>query len=140
MIWKMPFTLQGLNTLMNGTIGGHLDIKFVDSGDDFLEAEMPVDQRTVQPFGLLHGGASVVLSETLGSVAAMLCIPEDSGQMAVGIEVNANHLRAVRKGKVTGVVRPIRVGNKVQVWEIEIFDERKRKTCVSRLTTMTVKV
>ncbi len=139
MIWKMPFTLEGLNNLMKGTVAEQLGIQFIDSGDDYLKAEMPVDSRTVQPFGILHGGSSVVLSETLGSVAAMLCLAEDSGEMAVGIEVNANHLRAMRSGKVIGTVKPIRAGKKVQVWEIEICDERQRKTCVSRLTTMTIK-
>ena len=138
MIWKIPFEIDALNHFAPNTIAETLDIRFVDAGEDFLVATMPVDHRTVQPMGLLHGGASVVLAETLGSIASTLCISPDENAAAVGIEVNANHLRSVTQGKVKGIVRPIRVGRKIHVWEIDIFDEKERKCCVSRLTTMVV--
>jgi 1,4-dihydroxy-2-naphthoyl-CoA hydrolase len=136
-IWKKPFTLEAINDINDNCMPGHVGIEFVEIGDDFLVAKMPVVQHNHQPMGLLHGGASVVLAETLGSVAALLCI-EDGNKSAVGVEINANHLRSARKGWVYGTVKPIRVGNSIQVWTIEIRDEQERLTCVSRLTTMTV--
>lgn len=111
-----------------------LDIEIVEMGDDFITAKMPVDERTIQPFGLLHGGASCVLAETLGSIAGTFCV-DISKQMVVGIEINANHIRSAKKGEfVYGTVKPIHVGASTQVWAIEIFNEQKKLICVSRLT------
>lgn len=112
---------------------GNLGIVFTEQGEDFLRGTMPVDQRTKQPYGLLHGGSSVLLAETLGSFAANLCMDPADGQM-VGLEINANHLRAITGGTVTGTARPIHVGRSTQVWDIRIEDEQGRAVCVSRLT------
>jgi uncharacterized protein (TIGR00369 family) len=109
-----------------------LGIVFTEIGPDYLRATMPVDARTKQPYGLLHGGASVLLAETLGSSAGNLCTPE--GRVCVGIEINANHLCAVREGIVTGTARPLHVGGRTQVWEIRIEDDHGRLACISRLT------
>jgi 1,4-dihydroxy-2-naphthoyl-CoA hydrolase len=116
-----------------GEYGGLLDIQFTRIGDDDIEATMPVDHRTHQPFGLLHGGASVVLAETLGSVAGYLCT--EGEQKVVGLEVNANHIRSVRSGRVRGVCRALHAGSRHQVWQIDILDEQDRLCCSSRLTT-----
>ncbi|GGD14285.1 1,4-dihydroxy-2-naphthoyl-CoA hydrolase [Franconibacter pulveris 1160] len=136
MIWKRSATLDALNAMGQGNMVGLLDIRFIRLGDDDLEATMPVDSRTHQPFGLLHGGASVVLAETLGSVAGYLCT--EGEQQVVGLEVNANHLRSVRSGLVRGVCRALHVGRRHQVWQIDIFDERDRLCCTARLTTAVV--
>ena len=136
MIWKRAVTLQALNAMSDGNMVGLLDIQFTRIGEDELEATMPVDSRTHQPFGLLHGGASVVLAETLGSVAGYLCTEGD--QSVVGLEVNANHIRSVRSGLVRGVCRAVHVGRRHQVWQIEIVDEQGRLCCTSRLTTAVV--
>ena len=133
MIWKRQATLEQLNRLGEGNMVGLLDIRFETFTDDTLEATMPVDGRTQQPFGLLHGGASVVLAETLGSSAGNLCL-DTRVQMAVGLEINANHLRAVRSGLVTGTARPIHIGRSTQVWEIRIEDEAAKPVCISRIT------
>ncbi len=122
------------------TLGDTLGMLFVDFGDDFLVAEMPVDARTVQPFRLLHGGASVALAETLGSVAGYLTLPDPATQLVVGVDINATHLRSVPEGgRVRGTVRPVRVGKMVQVWQIDITDERGRPVCASRITCQVVK-
>lgn len=113
-----------------------LDIRVTEIGDDFLRGTMPVDDRTRQPYGILHGGASVALAETLGSTAAMLCC--EDGRAAVGLDINANHLRAVRKGLVTGTARPVHVGRSTQVWEIRIEDEGGKPVCIARLTMAVV--
>ncbi|WP_061708911.1 1,4-dihydroxy-2-naphthoyl-CoA hydrolase [Pseudenterobacter timonensis] len=136
MIWKRAVTLPTLNAMSEGNMVGLLDIQFTRIGDNELEATMPVDSRTQQPFGLLHGGASVVLAETLGSVAGYLCTEDE--QKVVGLEVNANHLRAVRSGRVRGVCRALHTGSRHQVWQIDIFDEQGRLCCTSRLTTAVV--
>ena len=125
-----------LDALSAGSAIEHLGIVFTEVGDDFVRATMPVDARTVQPYGLLHGGASVLLAETLGSSAGNLCVPD--GQRVVGIEINANHLAAVTGGLVTGTARPLHVGRRTQVWEIRIEDERGRLACISRLTLAVV--
>ncbi len=138
MIWKNEFTLEGINQLCQNTMVDHLGIVFTDFGDDYLEATMPVDHRTVQPARLLHGGASVALAETIGSVASQLCIEHMETHMAVGVEINANHLRPARAGRVTGQVRPMRVGRRLHVWEIRITDEAEQLICVSRLTIAVV--
>ena len=136
MIWKRQTTLEQLNRLGEGNMVGLLDIRFETFTDDTLEATMPVDGRTQQPFGLLHGGASVVLAETLGSVAGYLC--SEGEQKVVGLEVNANHIRSARGGRVRGVCKALHVGTLHQVWQIEIFDEQSRLCCSSRLTTAVI--
>ena len=132
-IWHISSTVDEINALSRGTLVEHLAIEFLEIGEDYLKARMPVDQRTIPPAGILHGGASVVLAETLGSVAAFLC--EDSQtRHCVGLEINANHVRAVRSGYVYGVVRPLHIGSSTQLWEIKISDEQERLVCISRLT------
>ena len=128
--------LDELNALSRNTAIEALGIVFTGIGEDWLRATMPVDARTHQPYGLLHGGASVLLAETLGSTAGGLCAPDGCG--VVGIEINANHLRGVRSGLVTGTARPLHVGRSTQVWEIRIEDEAGRPVCVSRLTLAVV--
>jgi 1,4-dihydroxy-2-naphthoyl-CoA hydrolase len=132
-IWTRPIELEALNALTRNTIAAHIGIRFVEVGPDFLRATMPVDARTHQPFGLLHGGASVVLAETLGSIAGH-CAVRDGGNAVVGIEVNANHVRGVSDGEVTGTARPVHLGRTTQVWEIRIEDGQERLVCLSRLT------
>ncbi|MEB7888482.1 1,4-dihydroxy-2-naphthoyl-CoA hydrolase [Hafnia alvei] len=136
MIWKRAATLEQLNQTGADFMVGHLDIQITRMGDDELEGTMPVDRRTTQPFGLLHGGASVVLAETLGSLAGYLC--SEGKQQVVGLEINANHIRAVREGRVRGVCKAIHVGRRHQVWQIEIFDQQNRLCCTSRLTTAVI--
>ena len=135
-IWKKSVTLEQLNARNPGTLNESLGIRLTDVGDDYLRGTMPVDARTHQPYGLLHGGASVLLAETLGSSAGGLCAPEGKG--VVGIEINANHLRGVRDGHVTGTARPLHVGASTQVWEIRIEDQAGRLVCISRLTLAVV--
>jgi uncharacterized protein (TIGR00369 family) len=130
--FRRTITLEALNALSRGTAMEPLGIVFTELGTDYLRGTMPVDARTRQPYGLLHGGASVLLAETLGSTAGGLCV--DEGQGVVGIEINANHLAGVREGLVTGTTRPLHVGRGTQVWEIRIEDERGRLACISRLT------
>ncbi len=132
-IWRRPVTVDGINAWGRVNMIDHLDIAFTEVGDDYLKATMPVDHRTTQPLGLLHGGASVVLAETIGSTAATLCVDVEK-QYCVGIEINANHLRGVRQGTVTGTARPVHVGRKTQVWQIDIHDDDGRLVAVSRLT------
>ena len=132
-LWKREFSLETLNQMNPATIHEAIGIQFTGFGEDYLEAEMPVDARTHQPAGLLHGGASVVLAESLGSVASLLCLDSPDRQ-PVGLEVNANHLRSVRSGKVFGRVEAIQVGRTVHVWQIRIRDEKDRQICLSRLT------
>ena len=131
-LFRRQATVDQLNRLSEGTAMRPLGIAFTEIGEDFVRATMPVDARTRQPYGLLHGGASVLLAETLGSTAGGLCV--DEGEGVVGIEINANHLRGVRDGLVTGTARPLHVGRSTQVWEIRIEDARGRLACISRLT------
>jgi uncharacterized protein (TIGR00369 family) len=126
-------SLAELNARTPDTAVSNLGIVFTELGEDFLRGTMPVDARTKQPYGLLHGGSSVLLAETLGSMAANLCVEPGEGQ-AVGLEINANHLRAMTSGTVTGTARPVHVGRSTQVWDIRIEDEQGRAVCVSRLT------
>jgi 1,4-dihydroxy-2-naphthoyl-CoA hydrolase len=137
-IWKQDFTLEGLDAAQESNMAGHLGIKFTEMGDNFLIAKMPVDERTMQPMGLLHGGASCVLSETLGSVASILCVDDMAKQTIVGVEINANHLSSARSGFVYGTVKPIRIGRTMMVWNTEIHDEQGKLLCVSRLTVAVV--
>ena len=132
-IFKEGVTLQALNSLSANTMVEHVGIEFTAIGTDFIEAKMPVDHRTHQPLGLLHGGASVVLAETLGSVAATCCV-DISKQYCVGLEINANHIKSARSGFVTGVARPIHIGGRTQVWEIKIHNEKLELVCISRIT------
>jgi 1,4-dihydroxy-2-naphthoyl-CoA hydrolase len=132
-LWHSPIDLVALNALSTATAVAHLGIEFVDAGPDWLIGRMPVDARTIQPFGLLHGGASVLLAETLGSMAANLCV-DPARFYCIGQEINANHLRAVRQGWVTGRATPIHRGRTSQVWEIRIADEADRLVCIARLT------
>jgi 1,4-dihydroxy-2-naphthoyl-CoA hydrolase len=138
-IWYIEATTDSLNAISANTMVEHMGIEFTAIDEDSITARMPVDHRTVQPAGLLHGGASVALAETLGSVAATLCVnPADT--TCVGLEINANHIRSVRSGFVTGVARPIHLGNSTQVWDIRIYDdEQERLVCVCRLTMAVLK-
>lgn len=134
MIWKQMITdISVLNALGKNTIGEVIGIVFTEIGDDFIKATMPVDHRTKQPFGLLHGGASCVLAETLGSVASALVV-DPLKQKCVGLEINANHIRAVRDGVVTATAKPLHLGATTHVWDIRITDAQERLVCVSRLT------
>lgn len=137
-IWKQKLSIEALNALNKGTMGEAIGLEFTDFGTDYLEASIPVDHRTVQPMGLLHGGASAALAETLGSIAGVLVLEDTDQQAVVGIEINANHLRSARQGRVTGRVTPIRIGRSVQVWRIVIRDDQSRQICESRLTTMVI--
>lgn len=137
-IWKTDFNLEGLNSMNGNCMVEHVGIEFTDYGDDYLVAKMPVDKRTHQPMGLLHGGASCVLAESLGSVASVLCVGDIVKYGVVGVEINANHLKSVRSGWVHGTVKPIRVGRRIHVWNIEIKNEEGELTCVSRLTVAVV--
>jgi 1,4-dihydroxy-2-naphthoyl-CoA hydrolase len=136
-IWYRPYTLEELDRQSRGCMVEHVDIRFAEIGPDYVRATMPVDARTWQPFGLLHGGASVTLAETLGSVGANCCV-DPARYYCVGQEINANHLRAVRSGRVTGTARPIHRGARSQVWEIRIEDDKGRLACISRLTLAVV--
>jgi uncharacterized protein (TIGR00369 family) len=135
-LFRRSATLEALNALSRGTAMEQLGIRFTELGPDFVRGTMPVDARTHQPYGLLHGGASVLLAETLGSSAGNLCVDEDA--LCVGLEINANHLAAVRDGIVTGTARPLHVGRSTQVWEIRIEDAAGRLVCISRLTLAVV--
>lgn len=138
-VFRQTVSLDALNALSRDTLIAHLGIEFIDAGEDWLRATMPVDVRTRQPYGLLHGGASVVLAETLGSTAGNLCV-DPARQICVGLEINANHLRAVRGGTVIGTVRALHVGRTTQVWEITIENELGKPVCISRLTLAVVPV
>jgi len=135
-IFRKATTLDELNAASRDTAMAVLGIVFTDLGDDYVRGTMPVDARTHQPYGLLHGGASVLLAETLGSSAGNLCVADDA--MCVGIEINANHLAAVREGIVTGTARPLHIGRSTQVWDIRIEDAQGRLACISRLTLAVV--
>ena len=131
-IWKQPISVESLTAIHVDTAVQRLGIEFLEVGDDFVKARVPVDGRTRQPYGILHGGVSVVLAETLGSCGAAFAAPE--GQRAVGLDINANHLRATTSGWVTGTARPVHVGRTTQVWQIDLQDDQGRLTCVSRIT------
>jgi 1,4-dihydroxy-2-naphthoyl-CoA hydrolase len=136
-IWKQKPPISVVQKMCEGTMCEHLGMIFTEIGDDFLTATMPVDRRTIQPAGLLHGGASVALAESLGSIASALCL-DGKESMPVGIEINANHLKSATSGHVTGTCRAIRRGKTLHVWNIEIHNEKKELVCVSRLTVMIV--
>jgi uncharacterized protein (TIGR00369 family) len=131
-LWKQPVSIETLTEIHHDTAVARLGIEFLEVGPDFIKARVPVDARTRQPYGILHGGVSVVLAETLGSCGAAYSSPP--GTRAVGLDINANHLRATTAGWVTGVARAVHVGRSTQVWQIDLSDEAGRLTCVSRLT------
>lgn len=136
-IWKQKLSTEQIHQITENTLVRHLGIEIVEIGEDYLKATMPVDHRTHQPMGILHGGASVALAETIGSLGAQMCAEE--GFFVVGLEINANHIRSVRSGRVTGVATPIHVGRSTQVWHIRIADEQDKTVCVSRLTMSVLK-
>jgi 1,4-dihydroxy-2-naphthoyl-CoA hydrolase len=136
-IWKQDIDLASLNGWSANTLIETIGIHITAMGDDWLQGTMPVDRRTHQPYGLLHGGASVALAETLGSMAAMLTL-DPAKERAVGLDINANHVRGVTSGAVTGTARPLHLGRSTQVWEIRIEDENGKLVCISRLTMAVV--
>jgi len=132
-LWKQVISLERINALFANTLGEALGIRVTEVGDDYVRGTLPVDTRTHQPYGLLHGGASVALAETLGSLAGMLSL-DPAAEAAVGLDINANHVRGVKSGTVTGTARPLHLGRSTQVWEIRIEDAQQRLVCISRLT------
>ncbi len=136
-IWFVRPDLETLNRIYLNTACERLGIEITEVGDDFMRGTLPVDDRTVQPMGLLHGGVSVVLAETLGSAASMSCIDQNQFS-SVGLDINANHVRGVKSGIVTGTARPFHLGRKSHVWNIQVEDEAGRLVCVARLTTMII--
>ena len=133
-IWfDKDLSVEKLRPLNKDTMNEHLGIEWTEVGANSLKATMPVDARTRQPYGLLHGGASCVLAESLGSVAAAMVV-DHTKFYCVGIEINANHVRSAREGVVTGIATPLHIGNSTQVWDIKIYDQREKLVCVSRLT------
>ncbi|WP_439589281.1 hotdog fold thioesterase [Hydrogenophaga sp.] len=131
-VWKKPISVEELTRIHDNTAVRQLGIEFLEVGDDFITARVPVDTRTKQPYGLLHGGVSVVLAETLGSCGAAYSCPE--GHRAVGLDINANHLKGATSGWVTGVTRPVHIGRTTQVWQIDMTNDAGELTCVSRIT------
>lgn len=131
-VWKQPISCEILTAVSRGTANEHLGMEFLEVGDDFITARLPVDRRTIQPYGLFHGGVSVVLAETLGSCGAAFSVPE--GYRAVGLDINANHLKGATSGWVTGTARPVHIGRTTQVWQIELKNDAGELTCVSRIT------
>jgi 1,4-dihydroxy-2-naphthoyl-CoA hydrolase len=136
-IWKIPVTTELLNSNRAGDMTAHIGIEFTEVGEDFIAGRMPVDERTRQPFGILHGGAHVVLAETLGSVGANLTL-DPAKAHAVGLDINSNHIKSVREGWVYGTARPVHLGAKTQVWEIKICNEQNELLNISRLTMFVV--
>ena len=137
-IWRSLRTLEDLNANRDGTLIANLGILFTEIGADFVRGTMPVDTRTVQPYGLLHGGASVALAETLGSMGAAMCVDAAEYQV-VGQEINANHVRAARSGLVTGTARAVHIGGRTHVWTIDIVNEAQKLVCISRITMAVIK-
>ena len=131
-VWKQPISVELLTRNNANSAVTHLGIEFLEVGDDFIRARVPVDERTRQPYGLLHGGVSVVLAETLGSCGAAFAAPE--GHRTAGLDINANHLKGVTSGWVIGTTRPVHIGRSTQVWAIELTNEAGELTCVSRIT------
>lgn len=131
-IWKRPISVAELTAISANTAFDQLGMEFLEVGDDFIRARVPVDRRTKQPYGLLHGGVSVVLAETLGSCGAAYASLD--GHMAVGLDINANHIRGVTSGWVTGTARPVHIGRTTQVWQIDLHNDAGELSCVSRIT------
>jgi uncharacterized protein (TIGR00369 family) len=131
-IWKKSISVEELAAIHENTAVAYLGMEFLEVGDDFIRARVPVDKRTIQPYGLLHGGVSVVLAETLGSCGAAFASPE--GYRAVGLDINANHIKGATHGWVTGITRPVHLGRTTQVWQIDMHNDAGELTCVSRIT------
>lgn len=138
-IWFQPYTLSEVGQLTPGNMAEYIGIRITEVGEDYLRGTMPVDHRTRQPAGILHGGASVALAETLGSIAAYMTV-DRTKKTCVGLEINANHIRSVKEGEVTGTAKPLHIGSSTQVWSIEITDEKGRLVCVSRITIAVLEV
>ena len=138
MWFDKTLTIEKMKPLGANTMGEHIGIEWTELGENYLRAKMPVDHRTKQPYGLLHGGASCVLAETIGSVASAMVI-DQSKFICVGLEINANHVRGVKEGFVTGICTPLHIGLSTHVWDIKIYDEREKLVCVSRLTVAILK-
>lgn len=136
-IWQQPITIESLNKRSENTLAAFLNIQFTEITEDTLTATMPADARAKQPLGIVHGGANVVLAETIASTAANAAV-DQSLYYCVGLEINANHLRPVREGLITGHTRPIHLGRTTQVWLIELFNEAGKPTCVSRMTASVI--
>ena len=136
-IWKIKPSLEAVQKMSAQAMGGHIGMQIIEIGEDYVRGTLPIDRRTVQPWGRLHGGASVVLAEELGSTGANLCLDPNEA-FAVGLDINANHLRGVTSGIVTGTARPIHIGRTTQVWEIRIEDDQGQLVCISRLTMAVV--
>lgn len=134
-IWKSEITLEEISGIRKETMTAHLGIEFTEIGLDYLKGRMPVDHRTCQPLGIMHGGASCVLAETLGSIAGCYCVERDK-QVCVGLSLNTNHVRMVREGFVYGTARPVHLGGKTQIWEIDIVNEKGQLVSANRLTLM----
>lgn len=132
-IWKTEVDINVLQQHRKNTLVEHLGIEYLEIGDDFVKARMPVDDRTRQPLGLLHGGAHVALAESIGSMAANMCL-DNSKEYALGLDINSNHIRSVKEGFVIGIAKPVHLGGKTQIWEIKIYDEKDRLLNISRLT------
>jgi uncharacterized protein (TIGR00369 family) len=131
-IWKQTVSVESLTRIHHQTVVDRLGVEFLEVGDDFIRARVPVDERTRQPYGILHGGVSVVLAETLGSCGAAYASPP--GHRAVGLDINANHLRSTSTGWVTGSCRPVHIGRSTHVWQIDLVNDAGQLTCVSRIT------
>lgn len=136
-IWKHHATLDEINTLCKGTMCEHIGMRITEVGEDYIKATMPVDARTQQHMGIVHGGASVALAETIGSIGSGLCCPE--GHHIVGLDINANHVRAGKPPYVTGIARPLHIGSTTMVWDIRIYDAGEKLVCVARLTCAVLK-
>jgi 1,4-dihydroxy-2-naphthoyl-CoA hydrolase len=137
-LFKQEITVASLSDMNQNAISHHIGIEYIEIGDDYLVAKMPVDHRTKQPFGLLHGGASVVLAEDMGSLASMLCLDPNENKVPVGLEINANHVKGARSGWVYGRVSPIHIGKTTHLWQIRISDEKEQLVCICRLTVMII--
>jgi 1,4-dihydroxy-2-naphthoyl-CoA hydrolase len=142
MIWKQPIDETLINNMGKNTLMENLGIQIIEIGEDYIKASMPVDHRTVQPFRILHGGASVALAESLGSFAGTLCLENVNTHTIVGVEINANHLKSVKEGEppVVGKVKPIRIGKSIRVWQIDIVNAKNQLTCTSRITLAVIPI
>lgn len=138
-IWKHKITKESFHSISISTLIGHLEIELVEIGDDYLKLKMPICEKTRQPMGLLHGGASLALSESAGSIASSMCVDNPLKHHPVGVEINANHLRSATSGYAYSITKPIKIGRTLHVWNTEIFDDEGRLLCTSRLTIMIVK-
>ncbi len=137
-MWKRKFEVAQINGFNQTSMAGHLGIEILEIGEDFLKARMPINHGTRQPMGLLHGGASAALSETMGSIASFFMLDDPTSQSAVGLEINASHLKAAKEGYVYSVTKPIKIGGRIHVWSTDIYDENDQLVCQSKLTVMII--